>query len=402
MRLNILDGFRGFFLVFMMVAHANAYLDAPLGHINHHYFGWVEDAQGFVFISGLVVGLVYAKRLVRKGAGAMRAGIFARVRTIYSYHAGLILLFLAAALLLPLAGVEAQILRQPAEEPLVFTLAQALLLTGTLHMGILPMYIIFMLATPAVLVMFSRGQGVVVLAASICLWLVAQTGWPDLAQLPVEGALSAAGHGINLGIYFNVFAWQALFVGGLWLGWLMAEGRLDLDRLKRPEMRAVFWIALAAFLVLGTLDVMAWSGAGDEGWRRMIFANIDRGNLAPIYVVAFAVNLYLVTWLVVAGPTSGNRGLAWAGEAFRWLFTREALVMLGRHSLQIFAAHVVLVYLLSIAMAERTLAPMAANGALLAMLVPLWLVALGREWLQGGAPVAAKPVPVAVAAARRK
>ena len=62
MRLAILDGFRGFFLLFMMIAHANAYLGAPLGKFNHHYFGWVEDAQGFVFISGLVVALVYARR----------------------------------------------------------------------------------------------------------------------------------------------------------------------------------------------------------------------------------------------------------------------------------------------------------------------------------------------------
>ncbi|MEI4486008.1 OpgC domain-containing protein [Frigidibacter sp. MR17.14] len=402
MRLNILDGFRGFFLVFMMVAHANAYLNAPLGHINHHYFGWVEDAQGFVFISGLVVGLVYAKRLMRKGPQAMRAGIFARVRTIYTYHAGLILAFLAAALLLPLAGIEAQILKQQATEPVVFTLAEALLFTGTLHMGILPMYLVFMVATPAVLTLFHRGQGVVVLAGSICLWLFAQTGWPDLAQLPVEGALAGAGHGINIGIYFNIFAWQALFVGGLWLGWLLANGRLDLERLKRPEMQTVFWIAFAGFLILGILDVMAWSGMGEPGWRKMMFSYIDRGNLAPIYVVAFVVNLYMVTWLVVAGRHSRNRVLAWAGEAFHWLFTREALVMLGRHSLQIFATHVVLVYILSIWMQDRELAPMAANVALVAMLAPLWIVAVTREWLQGNAPVAAKPVPVTVAAQRRK
>ena len=143
MRLAILDGFRGFFLLFMMIAHANAYLDAPLGRVNHHYFGWVEDAQGFVFISGLVVALVYARRLLRKGEAAMREGIGARIRKIYTYHAALILVFLAWALLLPLVGIEAEILAQQAEEPFLFTLASLFLVTGTLHMGILPMYIFF-------------------------------------------------------------------------------------------------------------------------------------------------------------------------------------------------------------------------------------------------------------------
>lgn len=377
MRLAILDGFRGFFLLFMMIAHANAYLNAPLGRFNHHYFGWVEDAQGFVFISGLVVALVYSRRLLRKGEAAMREGIAARIRTIYTYHASLILFFLACALLLPLVGIQAEILAQQADEPFVFTLASLLLTTGTLHMGILPMYIFFMIATPAVLVMFNTGRAPVVLAGSIALWLLAQTGWPDLMQLPVEAAAAEAGHPFNLGIYFNIFGWQALFVAGLWIGWLTANKRLDLSRLRTPAMAQVFWIALAAFLILGIFDVMAYTGWGDDGWRRMVYASIDRGNLHIIYVVAFAVNLYLVTWLVVAGPYSEWLGLSFAGRFIGWLFTRDALVRLGQHSLQIFVAHIIVVYAMSLWAQGRDepLAPMVANLVLLSSIAPLYAVA---------------------------
>jgi len=376
MRLAILDGFRGFFLLFMMIAHANAYLSAPLGKWNHHYFGWVEDAQGFVFISGLVVALVYARSLLRKGEASMREGIGARIRKIYTYHAALILFFLACALLLPLIGIQADILRQQAEEPFVFTLASLFLVTGTMHMGILPMYIFFMIATPAVLVMFHTGRAPVVLAGSIALWLLAQTGWPDLMQLPVEALAAEAGHPFNIGIYFNIFGWQALFVSGLWIGWLVANRQLDLDRLKTPAMAQVFWVALAAYLILGVFDVMAYTGWGDPGWRRIAFASIDRGNLHSIYVVAFAVNLFLVTWLVVAGPSSQWRGLALVGRFLGWLFTRNALVRLGEHSLQIFAAHILVVYALSLWAQDREpLAPMVANLVLLASILPLYAVA---------------------------
>ncbi len=397
MRLAILDGFRGFFLLFMMIAHANAYLDAPLGRVNHHYFGWVEDAQGFVFISGLVVALVYARRLLRKGEAAMREGIGARIRKIYTYHAALILVFLAWALLLPLVGIEAEILAQQAEEPFLFTLASLFLVTGTLHMGILPMYIFFMIATPAVLVMFNTGRAPVVLAGSVLLWLLAQTGWPDLMQLPLEAAAAEAGHPFNLGIYFNIFGWQVLFVSGLWIGWLTATGRLDFARLKTPAMAQVFWIALAAFLVLGVFDVMAYTGWGDDGWRQMAYAAIDRGNLHILYVLAFAVDLYLVAWLVVAGPGSEWRGLSLAGRLIGWLFTREALVRLGQHSLQIFVAHVVIVYAMSIWAQGRDepLAPMAANLALLASIGPLYAVAWLHERVKTRRALAAAARPTA-------
>jgi hypothetical protein len=47
MRLTLLDGFRGYFLLFMTLTHASFVLHAELGYLSHHYLGWVEDAQGF-------------------------------------------------------------------------------------------------------------------------------------------------------------------------------------------------------------------------------------------------------------------------------------------------------------------------------------------------------------------
>ncbi len=49
-RLEILDGMRGYFLVFMMLNHltfAGGYL---LVKFNNGELGYVQDAQGFVFL----------------------------------------------------------------------------------------------------------------------------------------------------------------------------------------------------------------------------------------------------------------------------------------------------------------------------------------------------------------
>ncbi len=350
MRLEIVDGFRGFFLFFMMVTHVQGLVHAPWGVFNHHHFGWVEDAQGFVFLSGLVVGMVYGRRLIGRGEAAMAAAIRARVGLIWRHHAALVLMALAMLAVLPALGLWSDYLRPMAEHPLVFAAASLALLTGTIHMGILPMYIWFMLATPWVLRAFRAGHAATVAAVSATLWFLAQTSLPDQLQLPLEAALAAAGAPINIGIYFNVLAWQVLFLAGLWFGWLSAAGRLDLSWLKTPEAGRVFAVMVALWLILGVFDVLAYTRVMPDRYNDWVFSRIDRGNLEMLYLVAAANALYLAAWLVIAAPVSGGRLARAVSRGLGWAMTRGPLVLLGRHSLAVFSAHVVLVYALSVAL----------------------------------------------------
>lgn len=75
MRITPIDGLRGFFLATMMLVHLAPWMESTLGHYTLHQLGWVEDAQGFVFLSGLVIGLVYGGLLLRRGGPAMRASL---------------------------------------------------------------------------------------------------------------------------------------------------------------------------------------------------------------------------------------------------------------------------------------------------------------------------------------
>lgn len=393
MRLTIIDGFRGFFLFFMMVTHAQGVLFAPWGVFNHHHFGWVEDAQGFVFLSGLVVGMVYGKRMLTQGDAAMANAIRARVGTIWRHHAGLVLLFLAAVLALPVWGLRSDLLADQAAQPLAFSVASLMMLTGTPHMGILPMYVWFMLATPLVLRAFRDGRAPTVAALSLTLWFAAQTALPDQAQLPVEGWLAASGAPINLGIYFSVFGWQVLYVAGLWFGWKAATRTLDLSWLRLPEAASVFRVMVALWVLLGVFDVLFYTRMLPEAYNQWVFFNIDRGALAPVYLVAAANALYLVAWLVIAAPVSGGPVSRRLGAGLSWVMTRAPLVMLGRHSLTVFVTHVVCVYALSVAMQgvdPQSIPDMARNAALYAMTLPMFAVAWARERsLQRGAVAAA-------------
>jgi hypothetical protein len=306
------------------------------------------------------------------------------MRAIWSWHAGAVLAALSAALVLPLAGLAPDILRQLAEEPVVFTLAALGLVTGPLHFGILPLYLWLMLATPFVLRAFRAGQAPAVFALSALLWMIAQTALPDQAQLPVEASLAAAGHPINIGLYFNLFGWQVLYVAGLWFGWRMAQGKLDLSWLRTPPAAGVAAMAFAAVLLLAVYDVIFTFGFGAQDWRAWVFPTVDRGNLHVLYLFAFAVCLYLVAWIVVSGrPAPVARGMV-------WLFTRQVLTLLGRHSLQVFVAHLAVVYALTIWAEGRDVSAALRNALYVLSPLPVFAMAVLRErWMAPGGATAA-------------
>ncbi len=387
MRLTLLDGFRGFFLLFMMVAHVNGSFHAILGDYNHHMLGWVEDAQGFVFISGFVVGLVYTKILDRKGPGGMGSAVFKRIRTIYTYQAVMILAFAATALGLAAFNMEPNILGQYVDDPAVFTIASLMLVTGSLHMGILALYIWLMLLTPLALLAFHKGWAKWWAVASVAAWLLAQSGLPDAAQIPVESALKDAGHGINIGIYFNVFGWQTLYFLGLFLGFLFARDALDTSKLRDPRLRPIFWLAVAGVVAFAIFDRAMSLGWIEKDLRSTLWREIDRGNMHIVYLANFLLDLFVISWLLVAGPESGNRVLAALGRGIAWFFTRRPLVFLGQHSLQVFSAHVVMTYIIMWVMTGRDLPALWDNVFLLLSVGSLYVVAWGHElWTRQSAP----------------
>lgn len=380
MRITIIDGFRGFFLIFMMIVHSNALLNVTLGKLNHHYLGWVEDAQGFVFLSGLVVGLVYTGRMRRKGYAAMRNSIWKRIGTIYSHQAGLIFIFLAVALLLS-GSIAPAVLQSYQSAPVGFTLGSLLLITGSLHMGILPMYIFFMMATPLVLRLLDRNQFATVISISVCLWLFAQTGLLDQLKDATAAWLAAMNCPMKLGIFFDPFGWQIIFFGGLIIGYLMATNRLKTDFLYSPDMEKAFFVALVAIIGLAFYDRIVFDNWISVAFRNDVLARADRGNFSALYLIAFALDLFAVFWLLGPGLQSPRKVVAWAARMMQKLFTFPPLVFLGQHSLHVFSAHILCVYLLAIVLNGTRPPPLVGNLLLLFSPIPLYLAAWGHARL---------------------
>lgn len=380
-RLTIVDGFRGFFLLFMAIVHFDGILRTSLASFTHHQFGWVEDAQGFVFISGVVVGIVYGRKYLRDPrVTAIFRPILARIRTIYSHQAALIAMMLAAGLTMGAALPEG--LEPFQSDPFAFTAVSLALVAAVGHMGILPMYIFFLFAVPYAFRAIDRGYMPVFVLVSVLLWLAAQLEIVEMLALGAQDLVAMLGFNVRFGIYFNAFAWQVLFFTGLYFGFRHAQGRLDLASLRGPVMRLTFLIAFAAVIALGIFDrVVEWELLGPD-YTGAVFSRTSRSALSFIYVVAFALDAFVVVWLLAAGAEDRARWIRGLSALLAWVFTRRILVFLGQHSLHVFSLHIIVYYVLATIVPPADL-PLATRVAAMAGAIAiLYLGAWGHAWLQ--------------------
>ena len=339
-RLTILDGLRGYFLVFMFLNHLTFAGDYLLVKINHDELGFVEGAQGFVFLSGLLAGLVHGQRMIRRGFGVAASAIWNRAAEIYAYALVCVLVILLLQTVLP----GSQLYWHHWLGDLRFgrsrlVAASALLLYQPDHLDILPQYVVYLLVTPPLMWLCLRGRWPWLAAGCVVLWLAVQFG----AHLPLAAAMDRM---LPLRAYFNVLAWQLIFMTGLMIGVAMAQGRIDWDRLfrrDRPELAIIAAVLLLFFAVW-----RVWSNhftmPGPIALRFHALAN--RGEFGVVYLLNFAAAAYVVTWVVRVGPATASASLRSLARLLQQLFNLPFLRLLGRHSLQVYAWHVIMIYLL--------------------------------------------------------
>jgi hypothetical protein len=380
-RIAILDGLRGYFLVFMLINHLRLIGGVWLARLNLGELGYVQDVQGFVFLSGLLVGLLYTRRMLERGFTQAARKMWRRALQIYCY--ALACLFGIAALsgLIPgAAAVWSNWLWGFGYLDPGYLASAALLLYQPNYLDILQQYILYMLAAPFLVWLCLRGRAVAVIAGSLTLWLTVQLG--------LYGPVADAAHGLAgriwspniVRFYFDPLAWQICFVSGLALGSLTAANRLDWRRVMAPERPVWALAALAVVLVFAYLrlgmtfqfhptELAAWIKGMDQ-----------KEAFGPFYLVNFTAVAYLVGWTLMAGPSARSapvRGIAtFLNRFLRLPFLR----LLGRHSLQVYCLHVFLVYCVRLVDAQTDLWSQALKTVVLVTAIAfLGLLALYRE-----------------------
>lgn len=313
-----LDALRGLFLVWMTLTHLpthmSDYVNQPLGY--------VSSAEGFVFLSGLLVAHLYI-RMASEDEEKMKTKLWKRSLQIYGYH--LLMLLFAFTIV---AAVAARTHRPALGNLLNFYLAHpgtaiagsVLLIYCPPLLDILPMYITFMVATPSMLVFAKRWTWKPLLAASGIIWLLAQYGlrrWAHTIVVSVTGLhipLQETGA-------FNLFAWQIVWVSGLWIGASSALGDNPLQRL--PRVVYPISAAICAFFIAVRHN---WLGHMDQQYFGM---QLDKWQIGPLRML----NLIALSCL-----------LYWSRHLVSRVVLIEPSLTLGKASLEVFCAHVFFVF----------------------------------------------------------
>ena len=318
-RRNELDALRGIFLLLM----AGTHLPTVVNDFTNEPLGYASAAEGFVFLSAFLVGSIYTPLLLQRGMVYVRERLWKRARKLYGYHLLLLLfLFTLVAGAAVISGDHAlhDYLLVLFRNPAWALAASPFLVYQPPLLDILPMYIVFLLLTPALLRFASRCGWTSLLIGSGLLWLFAQLDGGRLlyelvskAGLPLERAAFGA---------FNWYAWQLVWVAGLWLGFNQHRGE-GADWSKR-------WLrhpAVAVAAVSTCIGFLLWRHHVGGLLAQVGAASplVDKWRLGPLRVV----NCIALGWVL-------NQTLL---PALRWLRVK-VLELLGRNSLQVFCAHI--------------------------------------------------------------
>lgn len=346
MRLNQIDGARGFFLLSMMLGHLASFIPSHVGRLTHHSNGFVDSAQGFVTISGIVIGLVFGRRLLHDEVGVVRRKLLSRIGVLWRWQVFLLASVIVISACLP--NVPTAIAAQAGDMPWLTALLGATLISGPVFVDILPMYLIFMVFTPAALVAINRGQWARVAAVSLMAWALGQTNIPEIALRAFFDQTGLVDQGAYVALYFNRLGWQVLYFAGLAGGFLMAQNRLSLGFMHGVIGRNLALASILLAIVFFALPRLVAYGGLEVETNNFLFSLFDRQSMTPLRIAVFAAHFYLALWILIVAPTARARWMRSLSHKLNALLTWRPLVLLGQHSLPVYAWHVLLCYLLAI------------------------------------------------------
>lgn len=314
-----LDALRGLFLVWMTLTH----LPTRFSDFVNQPIGFLSSAEGFVFMSALLVGRIYIRDMMHDEAG-VHLKLMKRSLKIYGYH--LVLLFLAFTVAATYAAYShkaalTNLFDFYLAHPGTAIVGSVLLLYCPPLLDILPMYVIFLVFTPLVLSAAVRFGWNKILALSGLVWLGAQFGLRDVVYGFVE-------HITHLHIplqetgAFNLFAWQAVWTVGLWLGAGLAQGSFPLRKVPR-------WAGGVCFVICLFFIGIRFSWLGPHLTPQSLGLKLDKwqiGWLRVVNLICFSIVFY------------------WLRKYLIKAVAREPLLTLGKASLQVFCAHLFFVF----------------------------------------------------------
>jgi len=258
----------------------------PLAKFTYQHVVFSDSAEIFVYLSGLSCGISYSRTLARRGWVVMALAILRRAAKIYVYYVvscSVVITLAAVAAVIWNINAYGELLSTSAGDPFTAMRLAMYMLSPPGTAGILVLYIIL---TSVVVPVFLIGTGRCgPLVASGLLWVFSQN-LPDFV-IPHDW-------------FFNPFAWQFLFVIGMFVGakWDSTEPAMQILGRLNWLVFAAWTIVVSAFLY--KLFLLSSSHFGAEVTTLQIAPDAYtsmRRNLSSIRLLHFlSVALLVATY----------------------------------------------------------------------------------------------------------
>lgn len=324
-RILAFDLLRGFFLLVIMIDHIELY-----PNLWDFFTGkgrlWVSAAEGFFFISGLLIGMIYKRRL-HLGMKFIFKKLWARAAQLYLVGVGFTFLYVSWVVFTHHAPIKDAL---PIPFPWRHYIPQALLMRFTYGWAdFLVRFAILMFIAPFVFYLLSRGK-----------W------W--LALIGIWTAWFFRGQGFTL-------AWQLLFNMGIVIGYYWQPIRERFRALSSSRQKlikrtflitalATFTASYASVYVLSLMFHLWGDGHLPPYWQHVAFTWgwinhdiwiwADKWTMAPLRVALFFI------WF----PTLFGLVRHYEKQLVR--ASHGVLELLGRNSLFVYSVHSIIVFAL--------------------------------------------------------
>lgn len=322
-RILTFDLLRGFFLLIIMIDHIELY---PNGWDLFTGNGrlWVSAAEGFFFMSGLLIGMIYKRRLPL-GMKFIFKKMWKRALQLYVVGVGLTFLFLAWAFFAHQSGLK--------DFPQNFTWGhysfEALMMRFTYGWAdFLVRFALLMIFAPIVFYLVAKRKLWLALAGIIAAWALRGQGFTLSWQLI-----------FNLGIIIG-FYWQPL---QKWFSGLKVSVQKSLKRGLGAAAVITFAISYASVFVLSLLFYL-WGVdrlphwlqhvAYDWGnWNHTVWVYADKWTMGPLRIALFFIWFPVLYWLMRRYENRINKA------------TGGIVELLGRNSLFVYTVHAFITFI---------------------------------------------------------
>ncbi len=333
-----IDFIRGMVMFVLVIVHIDFFSFYNL--LAWERFGIISGGEGFVILSGLVVGMIYGPRIAKSGWKDTINKLMDRAFLLYRVNI-IVILIVAVLSLIPFLDFKAIMsftdqysktvywLYPPSDAPVQIMIAKLFLLKmGPHQLQILGLYVVLLMFAPVFFWFLMNGRTMLLLSIS---WILYFYNW----------AFPAMPTGAQFEYAFPILTWQVLFVHGLSVGYHREKISAFMEGSWRKYVlaSAAFLFVLFLFLTQNNPNPeMPWYGKLSvipaDFFNKLYFNYFQKNTLGILRLVNYAAALiicyYLLTkyWVIIK-------------KALGWYF-----IPVGQASLYVFVMHVFVIYIL--------------------------------------------------------